>query len=110
MTNHLADRRAELLKAWPQGFVSAPGRFKGEPIAALYFWNLVLDGSEDDSLYDGDTRVRVFRVTAEDRDVWQLDAETAYVALSETEQECVVFHEWTDLDYRAALDAVKEVG
>ena len=45
---HADQRKAELLADWPKGYQDAPGKFEGESIAAMYFWELMLDGGGDE--------------------------------------------------------------
>ena len=98
-------RKAELLSEYPRGYVDHPGKFEGEPIAAIYFYELMLDGAADETIYDGGTPVDVFSVDADDRAVWGFDDTTTYVAIYTTEQGCVMWHEWTAVDYAEAVDA-----
>lgn len=58
-----------------QKTIRSPGKFQGEPVYAPYFYNLILDGCQDDTL-DEDPRypqsevVDVFDVTSLDTDLW----------------------------------------
>jgi hypothetical protein len=72
-------RHAELLAEYPDGYQRHPGKFEGEPIAAMYFHELCLDGAQDETLYDGDTPIDVFRVDADDRALWTLLDSTTHV-------------------------------
>ena len=44
-----------------------PGKFEGEPIYAPYFWDMAMNGMDDDTEWDDDTPISVFTVTEEDR-------------------------------------------
>jgi hypothetical protein len=49
---------------------SGPGKFEGEPSYVPYYWDKTMDGSEDDTIYDGDTPVSVFIVSTEDINIF----------------------------------------
>lgn len=101
------DRYVQLIQDYPDGYVTTPGKFEGEPIEAIYFYELALDGGADEMLYDGDTPIDVFHVDDDDRLVWGLDDATRYVAVWETDQGFVEFAEWTEDEYRKAQEDIR---
>jgi len=50
--------------------VKGPGKFEGEPVYSPYFYDLAMNGQEDDIEWDGDTEISVFTVTEEDRAIF----------------------------------------
>lgn len=48
------------------GRIIAPGKFEGEPVFALYYWSLGLDGFADSDI----AGVYCFRITKSDRQLW----------------------------------------
>ena len=51
--------------------VNHPGKFEGEPIYVPYFWDLVLNGSQDGTIYDEDSPVDYVQVNVEDAEMFQ---------------------------------------
>lgn len=66
--------------------VTGPGKFKGEPAYVPYFYDLTMDSSQDDTIYDGDTPVFCFDVTDTDRKAFPDLADVHRVYLWESEQ------------------------
>ena len=52
-------------------FIVSPGKFEGEPVFVPYFWDKMINGMQDDIIYEdpryGYATVSVFKVTDEDR-------------------------------------------
>jgi hypothetical protein len=81
--------------------IRTPGKFEGEPTYAEHFYNLMLDGVSDDTIYDGETPVDVFKVSAEDIAQFpDLDG-VDYVILWESEQGFVYTREMTGAQIEA---------
>jgi hypothetical protein len=102
------EHKDELLKEWPQGYVTAPGKFEGEPIEVLYFHDLLMNGVSGETLYDGDMPIDVFFVDEDDRLLWGLDADTYAVTLWESEQGFVYHKELTLEDYTKFAKLLEE--
>jgi len=106
---------ARLLAEHPAGYVQEPGKFEAEPIAAVYFWEISMNGFAAETLYDGDTPIDVFPIKGrqtltadQERELWHLRADTAFVAVWESDQGFVHFDEWTAEEYRRAIDRAEE--
>lgn len=66
--------------------VPGPGKFEGEPTFVPHFYDVMLDGASDVSMFDGDTPVEIFIVDADDVRKFP-DLEGTYaVAIWESEQ------------------------
>ena len=104
------DRKAELMTEWPKGYVTALGKFEGEPISTIYFWDLMMDGRSDETLYEGDTPIEVFFVDDDDRILWDLSADTYAVAVYETSTGFVMKHEWTQNKYDDTVNICAQSG
>ena len=50
------------------GLITSPGKFEGEMIYAPYFYDLALDGHQDDVRFDGDVQVDIFNISKTDTD------------------------------------------
>jgi len=65
------------------GVVQDPGKFEGEMLYVIYFWNLYLDGWSDSD----DSKILSFKVTAEDKAVFpELGRRRKAVKLYEDDQ------------------------
>lgn len=96
------------------GTIANPGKFEGETIAALYYYDCSMNGSgEDVSDYsvDGDIcgpNEQLFDVDSAEREALNLSAGTFAVLLSESDQGFVSLTELTLKEYqdlRGAIDA-----
>ena len=47
-----------------------PGKFEGEPIYSPYFYELMMDGMADETIYEGDLMIEIFRVDEPDRAIF----------------------------------------
>lgn len=45
-----------------------PGKFEGEHISTLFFWEKVQNGSEDISVYSGDVQYAFFRLSTSEKE------------------------------------------
>ena len=93
-----AEAKAALLAEYPEGH-TGPGKFEGDPLAALYYYDLSMNGAADETLYDGETPIDVFTVDAEDRAVWGFAPATTRVAWNEGDTGFVYFSELTEETY-----------
>ena len=46
--------------------IISPGKFEGECRYVPYFWDKTMEGAEDETIYDGETPVSVFKIAPED--------------------------------------------
>lgn len=61
--------------------IKSPGKFEGEQIATVYFWDQMMDGAQDDTMeLDGDT-YDVFSVSEEEREGFHLFVDTEFYCL-----------------------------
>lgn len=78
--------REEILtnyKTYPNSdLIRSPGKFEGEPLWAVYFWNLAMDGSGDVEWDDDDTEVTTFQIQDEDRELFPELTEEGITAVS----------------------------
>ncbi len=72
-----------------------PGKFEAEPYYVPHFYDLMLNGAESQTLYDGDTPIAVFDVDADERAAFGFEPSTVAVALWETDTGFCMFAEWT---------------
>lgn len=66
-----------------------PGRFEGEPFYVAYYYDAMLNGFADDSLYHGESLVGdLFMIDADspEREAFELAADTVAVLLTASEQ------------------------
>ena len=63
--------------------IREPGKFEGEPRYVRNLWENSMDGMEDETIYDCDTPVSVFKLNAEDRAAFDLDSADYAVCLWE---------------------------
>lgn len=77
--------RAEILAAYSvdNGRITSPARFEGEPIYAPHFWDAIVNGCSDETIYDGDKPYDWFEVSAEDRAEFPELADIAWIVCSE---------------------------
>lgn len=52
------------------GVITTPGKFEGSMVYVPAFWDLTLEGGEDEIEWDGDTLISIFHVTSEDRGIF----------------------------------------
>ena len=81
MTQHM-QKLAEGYTLSPKGTILNPGKFEGEPVAILYFWEAMLNGMSD----NGDSNFDAFDLIPSDRlvcDSIPADAMRAYLYHSE---------------------------
>lgn len=62
--------------------IRSPGKFEGEPLWAVYFWNLALDGSGDVEWDDDETEITTFQIQDEDRAIFPELAEEGITSVS----------------------------
>ncbi len=79
------------------GIIQDPGKFEGEPVYAVYFWNSGLEGGADEE----DGPLCGFTVTDEDRKEFPELAGVGSVWLDESEQGFI----YTTTDPRSAQEA-----
>lgn len=46
--------------------INRPGKFEGEPTYVEHYYELLLNGGSDETIYDGETAIEVFGVAPED--------------------------------------------
>lgn len=81
-----------------------PGRFEGQPWFTPYFWEQVLDGLEDEPLYEGDEIRADFLVVTEDEcEAFGLAAATCYVALVYSSNGFISLGEFTAAEHDRAF-------
>lgn len=100
---NMHDAKARLLAEYPKGYCEQPGKFEGEPIFAIYYWEMTQNGLADDTLDFGATPVSIYFLTNEDRACWDLPASTHVVAVWESETGFLMHTEWTDAEYEFAV-------
>ena len=89
----------------PQGNIQNPGKFEGEPLYTVYFWDLVMDGCGD-THWDADLEIKVFTVTPEELVMFpELEGITT-IAVYESEVGFVFLIENPDLN---AIDAEDQI-
>lgn len=92
--------------AWNNnGAVCQPGKFQGEPIETLYFWDQYLQGSGEAI---GDWTV--FPVDPTEQQVFALDKATRYFAVRETSDGFVIRAEMTEAEYTQICDEADAAG
>jgi hypothetical protein len=66
--------------------VKGPGKFEAEPVYLPYFYDMAMEGMEDDREWDGETEISVFQVTKEDRAMFPelADVKTVRLWVSDT--------------------------
>lgn len=55
------------------GIIRSPGKFEGEPVYALHFYDAMLNGGGDITVYDGDIPCELFTISDEDRKLFPDD-------------------------------------
>jgi hypothetical protein len=81
-------RRTEIeqtYKVGADGRITSPGKFEGEPLYVVHFWDFYLDGCDDVHMIDG-TYVSRFEVSDEERAEFPELAGAVWVDLWESEQ------------------------
>jgi hypothetical protein len=83
-----------------------PGKFEGEHISVPHFWDLVLDG-KDEEVYDGDTLVSFIVIDSDDRA--QFPDLTEYGLLLWEDSQGFVRAQWfdTEIEYQTALSDMR---
>jgi len=69
------------------GTVRNPGKFEGEHFMVLYFWDMAMNGFEDEEEYDEyDRPISIFHIKAEDRKSFPSLGRTEKIRLWESDQ------------------------
>jgi len=69
------------------GIIQDCGKFEGEPIHTVYFYDLVMDGAQDDTIYDEyDDAIDVFDLTREDYEMFPELVGYKQIQIAESEQ------------------------
>lgn len=90
--------------AWTdQGTVAHPGKFECEPIETLYYHSAMLNGAGE---HVGDWSVHTVDDT--ERQIFGLDADTAYVGIREDNSGFVIHAEMTEAKYQQILNEAQE--
>lgn len=63
-----------------------PGKFEGEPEYVKAFWEVMMDGGADETIYEGDHPHEVFVLSDEDRMKYGFDEEDYALVLWESDQ------------------------
>ena len=97
----------------PTDLHAPPGKFEGEPFYALYFYDAIMDGGCDDSLYFGTDTVQadICEVSDAERGAFELSPRTTHVALWNSDSGFVTLEELTYKRYCKLLaedDAANE--
>jgi hypothetical protein len=95
------------------GVIQNPGKFEGEYAYVPYFWDAILEGSEDETIDDAGQTVSIVLVSDEDRAEFPQLLNGVYaVALSERDNGFVDCHEFKSEDaldrYRAECEGDDE--
>ena len=53
--------------------VKGPGKFEGEPACVAYYFDRMLDGGQDETIYEGEDPCDIFIVSDEDRAIFGAD-------------------------------------
>ena len=69
------------------GIIVSPGKFEGEPIHTVYFYDLVMDSCQDDTIYDEyDDTIDVFNLTPERHEMFPELVGYKQIQIAESEQ------------------------
>jgi hypothetical protein len=52
------------------GIIQSPGKFEGEPVYIPYFFELILKGMQDTTVYQGGMPIDGFKITPDDIDTF----------------------------------------
>lgn len=92
--------------------ITTPGKFEGELSFVPKLWDMTLESMEDETLWDGDTLISIFRNCPK---LWEtigeehgLDFEFEYVAMYEDSQGFVHTEYLTVDDYTALIRRLEE--
>lgn len=77
------------------GIIKNPGKFEGEPLYSVYFWDLVMNG-DGETVMQGDSIFSVFDITEEDLKEFPELKNTKQIAMYTTTQGFVCC--WLDPD------------
>jgi len=93
--------------------IRGPGKFEGEPLYILEFWEGMMSGGGDETLYFGpEGEAEVFIITDEDRSEWPELEDTYAVALWTSEQGFANLEHFADEaaleEYRARAEETAE--
>lgn len=96
----LADGYTQLNPDAPTDLLAVSGKFEGEPYYAPYFYTTAMNGEGDEPLTDGErVAADVLEVTEDEHQAFELNQDTAFMALWYSESGFVTLQELTADEY-----------
>lgn len=107
LNNEMLAPNPDITPAEWQAIITQSGKFEGEPLYVRYYYELMINGAQDDVLENGPDGLDVFFPDSVDRMRFGLDNETHAILLNENDQGSVT-HQAINLNEYNELKAIQK--